>query len=926
MLADPGTSWGNRPAHSLPIFTGRQELSNDNHLLDFEVIFYMALARRISMDKWIINPFEYGNNWIRADFHLHTKADKEFKYEEEENNFISKYVEALKFSGIRLAVITNHNKFDKDEYKALSKKARKEGIGVLSGVELSVNDGANGVHLIIVFSEQWLENGHDYINQFLNVAFAGKVPEKYEQENGRSNDDLLTTLNKLEKYNRDFFVIFAHVEAASGLWNEIDGGRMQELAENPLIQKYCLGFQKVRTHDKPDAKCRTKVQQWWGKYYPAELEGSDPKKLGEIGRGQSIFLKLGDFSFDAVKYALTDFHFRVGKEIPKLTHSHINAVRFEGGLLEGQRVTFSPHLNSLIGIRGSGKSSLLESIRYVLDIPLSKKAQDQEYKKELLPHILKSGGKIVVEATDKHGSIYEVSRIWGHEPDVFVDGELRPGISIKETVLSKPLYFGQKDLSAAGEGFGQDLVEKLVGEKLKYIRQQITEKENQLKKAIDNLISLTNDESQKFTEEAELKDIEYRLEQFEKHGLQETLSKQVEFEKDLTYSKKIDEFANKWHAALDNAQKQAGEDIALVGLYTSKHNSDLFTLYQNKFNELKETIATAKTLTSTIESLKKELLLLKQELEDSKINLKEEFAEIERELVKSLEEQGVTSIQPDDFLKLTTRKTALLASIGELEKKTSKVKIKETEVLKSIEQLNSVWHEEFKIISSALGEINSAQSALHVEAEFKGDKNSFAKTMEDTFRGYSIRKESYKVLADHYPDFTEIYKKLDEASQKTNSKADVFKEQFLSHLYELLSYQVPNTYKVTYHGKPLKSHSLGQRASAMMLFILSQKENDLLLIDQPEDDLDNQTIYEEVVKLLRKIKSGQQFIFATHNANFPVLGDAELITSCYASDDSISVKTGSIDAKDCQQKIVEIMEGGPEAFDRRKTIYQIWNV
>jgi chromosome segregation protein len=131
-------------------------------------------------------------------------------------------------------------------------------------------------------------------------------------------------------------------------------------------------------------------------------------------------------------------------------------------------------------------------------------------------------------------------------------------------------------------------------------------------------------------------------------------------------------------------------------------------------------------------------------------------------------------------------------------------------------------------------------------------------------------------------------------------------------------------YEVTYHGKPLSSHSLGQRASAMMLFLLKQDENDVFIIDQPEDDLDSQTVYEEVVKLLRKIKLSHQFIFATHEANFPVLGDAEGVAACSAEDDNISVHFGNIDTKDSQGKIVSIMEGGVEAFERRKTIYQIW--
>ena len=78
--------------------------------------------------KKLIDIFKNGSSWIRADFHLHTKADKEFIYSGEENSFISLYVDKLKEQKIRLACITNHNKFDKNEFKALSKKSRKEEI------------------------------------------------------------------------------------------------------------------------------------------------------------------------------------------------------------------------------------------------------------------------------------------------------------------------------------------------------------------------------------------------------------------------------------------------------------------------------------------------------------------------------------------------------------------------------------------------------------------------------------------------------------------------------------------------------------------------------------------------------------------------------------------------------------------------------
>ena len=243
----------------------------------------------------LTNPFLFGSTWLRADFHLHTKADKEFTYEGEENQFVTQFVEKLKQANIGIGVITNHNKFEYGEFKALRKKALKEDIFLLPGVELSVNDGANGIHLLVIFSDTWISNGDDHIDPSLTASFAGKTPDRYQNENGRSNDSLTGTLEKLQGYHKDFFVIFAHVEQKSGLWEEMKGGRLEELGANPVFQRHTLGFQKVRTNDE-----RQKVKEWLGNTYPAEVEGCDAKSLESIGKGKSCYLKLGDFSFAAV--------------------------------------------------------------------------------------------------------------------------------------------------------------------------------------------------------------------------------------------------------------------------------------------------------------------------------------------------------------------------------------------------------------------------------------------------------------------------------------------------------------------------------------------------------------------------------------------------------------------------------------------------
>lgn len=97
--------------------------------------------------------------WLRADFHLHTKADKEFSCSELDSEFIGRYIDKLADEKVSIGVITNHNKFDREEYRALRKAAWKKGIWLLPGVELSVADGANGVHCLIVFDRKmWFES------------------------------------------------------------------------------------------------------------------------------------------------------------------------------------------------------------------------------------------------------------------------------------------------------------------------------------------------------------------------------------------------------------------------------------------------------------------------------------------------------------------------------------------------------------------------------------------------------------------------------------------------------------------------------------------------------------------------------------------------------------------------------------------------
>lgn len=113
--------------------------------------------------------------------------------------------------------------------------------------------------------------------------------------------------------------------------------------------------------------------------------------------------------------------------------------------------------------------------------------------------------------------------------------------------------------------------------------------------------------------------------------------------------------------------------------------------------------------------------------------------------------------------------------------------------------------------------------------------------------------------------------------------------------------------------------STGQRCTTILPILLVQSERPLL-IDQPEDNLDNAFVFETIVTALRAVKGTRQVIFVTHNPNIPVLGEAERVF-VFASDGRRAAvrQVGTVD--ECKEHIERILEGGREAFLQRKVRY-----
>jgi hypothetical protein len=123
--------------------------------------------------------------------------------------------------------------------------------------------------------------------------------------------------------------------------------------------------------------------------------------------------------------------------------------------------------------------------------------------------------------------------------------------------------------------------------------------------------------------------------------------------------------------------------------------------------------------------------------------------------------------------------------------------------------------------------------------------------------------------------------------------------------------------------RPLSELSPGQRCSAILPILLLSGDYPLV-VDQPEENLDNRLIRQVIVNILASMKLRRQVILATHNPNLPVLGDVEQCVVLQASGRDLStvVATGNLDSRAVARYVTEIMEGGREAFQYRQSIYQ----
>lgn len=777
--------------------------------------------------------FSEGSKYLKADFHLHTKADKEFKTDiSDDKEFAEEYVHEMRMKDIKIGAITNHNKFDKDEFERIKNKAFDEGIFLLPGVELSVNDGKRGLHILVIFAPEDSENDANNtskIEKFLSLAFKGK---SHFDSKGRPSlcdmnlDNTITELNDLKCH---YFLILAHANNNCGFFKELDGGRIKDFLRSGYFRKHILACQDVSGSSKS-----TFLNNWVKEvakesgineinYIPAFISASDPKKIEDIGTKYS-FLKIGDYSFETVKFALMNHELRVKNEIPQIDYPCIKKVLVETGkAMSDVDVHLNCDMTNLIGIRGSGKSAFIEAIRYALELGAK---EDAAYKEGLLGYAIGSGGKIILEVVAKDQA-YRIERIMGERGKVYRNDEYVP--NLHPSSMFPVVYYGQKDIQKQSMEREQqiELIDQFIKEELHEINEQILEKETKLKDIFKTLYNLKEKIKKKGDYEAKKASLEDKIAIFEKMKIADKLQKDANFKKDELILERITKFTKDSKENLSDFKEKIENGFSAIIPLSSKENPSLFQELGNRILKLKE------TWLGQIEEMEKSGNISFEEFEKLKSKFFEVREKVQEEIAKIKREIDVTEVSPDDYGKFIKELENVKVIISEIEKYNRTISQLEEQKKSKYSELQELWHEQWSERIRKKEEINTAQTVVQIDIEYKGNKKSYAEFMINFFKGTGLRSNKLEKIAETFSDNIELSNSLENKDSFknigfTDSEWFKFKERFQEQEAVLCLFRVPDLIEIKYTGRPIQKLSLGQRASSLLLLLLTQENTPVI--------------------------------------------------------------------------------------------------
>lgn len=862
-----------------------------------------------------INPFAYL---------ARHKKQTSFQTEAEYNSAI---ISACQELGVEVIAVTDHYRVQ--ESKNLVQAARAAGLFAFTGFEAVTKDG---VHLLCFFDA----DKESVLERFIGEC--GIHDNKTASPTG--SQDCVELLECAKGWGA--VCIAAHVAAEGGLLVKLSGQSRVNAWKSPHLFACALAGP---ISDAPE-NIRPILENKDGEHKRnrpvAVINASDvngPEDLKK--KGASCFIKMSNVAVEAFRQAFLDpeSRIRLNSDPQPEPHAEFVAVTWEGGFLDGTSVHFNGNLNVLVGGRGTGKSTMIESIRYTLGLdPLGEEARKAN--EGVVRYVLRSGTKISLLVRSHKPS-----------PRSYIIERSIPNPPIVKDEAGEVLTLVPKDVMPGIEVFGQHEISELTKsrEKLTLLLDRFVDHDPTLSGRKSKLkLDLERSRSRIIDVRRELKALDERLaalpgleetqKRFKEAGLEERL-KEKSF---LIREERV--FAD-LAERLDPIRALHGELTEAIPLDTAFVSPKALEGLPNaailaEIEKLLDTLSAK--LKAIAAQLAKALTESDSAVEATKTLWEEKRQVIEATYEKLLRELQKSKIDGAEFIRLRKQIEELRPLRERKESLKRDLLTHEAQRRKLLAEWEDIKASEYRQIQSAAKKVSrKLRDRVRVEVTMAGNRDPLEQLLREVGGNLSAaldRLRSSEQLS--LPDFAQCCREGKESlmeryglpSGSSDRIAQADPELFM-RIEEL---DLPATTTIELNTAPdgdsatwqtLDALSTGQKATAVLLLLLLESEAPLV-VDQPEDDLDNRFITEGVVPIMRQEKRQRQFLFSTHNANIPVLGDAELILGLAASGEGkeglakiAPEHMGSIDAKPVRELVEEILEGGKDAFEMRRSKY-----
>lgn len=809
------------------------------------------------------------------------------------------------------------------------------GIVIFPGFEIASNDKT---HYVCLFSE---ETTTQQLERYLGVL------ELRDPADGVC-PSRLTSERLIEKVNElGGFIYAAHCTQDSGLlknrqnhiWT-IPGLRAAQIPGSVEDLKGVEGdfYRRV---------IRNKDAQYQRERPMAIINAKDVARPDDLAHpGATCWIKMTQPTFAAFKVAFLDpeSRIRLNSQAPEKPVSKIFRMRISGGYLNDLDIIVSDHLNTIIGGRGTGKSTLIECLRYVLNnVPKGK--QSQKIHRDIISENLgKDAGRIEIDVVSsaQHGKRYRISRRYGELPIVRdVDGNvstLQP-----HDLLPDIEIYGQNEIYELAQDEQSRL--QLLDRFLPTDQDFFVRHDSLKKRLLDNRRSLLKslgeiDDLQ--AQVALLPKLEEQLVGFKALGIEEKLAKTPLLARERHIAQRAEDEVVRLRDAIHGVRDSVPDltfmsDKALEGL----PNAKLLTPIRETLDVLKKT--TEQLLNELQAKIDASNTLVAAQLATWKQSLDQDEEELEKAL-RSLPSTAGKSGQ-----EVGTAYQRLLRDIERIRPLKVNIANYETLLVSQQQERRNLLAELSDLRDQRIRALEQAAKVLNKKLAGKMKVDVMAEADRTPLKDFLLesRLESVGEARLRWIDQDDILISPSRLAQVIRSgKAALQTEWGLtplvadalatlppSRLMELeeleLGHKVVISLNVSHDEsepvfRPLDKLSTGQQCTAILHMLLLENA-DPLIMDQPEDNLDNAFIAERIVTELRSAKTQRQFLFATHNANIPVFGDAEWIGVFTATERQATLgfeAQGSIDVPVIRDQVASILEGGRDAFIQRKEKYE----